>query len=665
MPRRTKLDETTTSAPDNAQIEYTSGHKSISPGDWTNLSNDLYQSLNACLGTRGALEQNLKDWNDLYEMRVDQTNWPWVGASNVFIPLIPSQLDTAVAYISGKVFVPRFYVVAGNTPDAQEVAHKVENYYNAELTRQRGPTTWYDTYLTWLHLGFRDGTSILEVMWRRTTKKKKVVTFEPEMDGDTPVIDMKTGRTKTNRRITEVEVVEYDDVDIKPVLLRDFLLIPDEAESIEAAVGVMRALWLYESDCAAMVKDGVLEADEVELALSYVPTGTSDFASDRQGNYDRTMGDQLVLGQGQGSQVSKFFANRGPIKVWRIHSRQYDMNGDGVPEENIFYLHELSQRLLGWTDYKYISPFRPYFSFSPMARPYRFYGFSMCERLAPIQTELNGMYNSRNNLIDLMLNPPLLYENGEELDDQSQTWGPGARWCVSRVGTNPAVSFMQFPQVPLASFQNEQLLNTYVDKLTGVGAPAMGAQGPGRRTATETKMQMSSTTTRNDLVAMRLRTVCRAVFNFIHQLKLQYTQDDPEYMQAGQILTLPRELLAKDYRLDIAGSADPLDSDTRRNQDLALFQLLMQVPYIQGDQVKQFQAVKMIVESWNKPNSEELIGTQEQATQRQQQAQQMQQMQMGMEAKERMHNLDVAQKTGTPVQQKPPLVAPQGQKHPK
>lgn len=663
MARRTKLDETTSTSPENAQIQYTSGPKTISPGEWTNLSQDLYQSLNACLGTRGALEQNLKDWNDLYEMRVDQTNWPWVGASNVFIPVIPAQLDTAVAYISGKVFVPRFYIVAGNTPEAMESSHKVENYYNAELTRQRGPTTWYDTFLTWLHLGFRDGTSVLEVMWRRTLKKKKVVTFEPVMEGDTPVIDMKTGRAKTERKITEVEVVEYDDVDIKPVLLRDFLLIPDEAESIEAAVGVMRALWLYESDLNAMVRDGVLDADEVEMALSYVPTGTSDFASDRQGNYDRTMGDQLVLGQGQGSQVSKFFANRGPIKVWRIHTRQYDMNNDGVAEENIFYLHELSQRLLGWTDYRYISPYRPYFSFSPMARPNRFYGFSMCERLAPIQTEVNGMYNSRNNLIDLMLNPPLLYENGEELDDQSQTWGPGARWCVSRVGTNPAVAFMQFPSVPLASFQNEQLLNTYVDKLTGVGAPAMGAQGPGRRTATETKMQMSSTTTRNDLVAMRLRTVCRAVFNFIHQLKLQYTQDDPEYMQAGQMLKLPRELLAQDYRLDIAGSADPLDSDTRRNQDLALFQLLMQVPFVAQDQIKQYEAVKMIMETWNKPNIEAFIGTLEEAQQRQQQQAQAMQIEQGLAMKERMTNLNNAQKMGDQVHPQP-KPHPQGHQKP-
>jgi hypothetical protein len=365
------------------------------------------------------------------------------------------------------------------------------------------------------------------------------------------------------------------------------------------------------------------------------------------------MGDQLVIGQGQGSQVSKFFANRGPIKVWRIHTRQYDMNNDGVPEENIFYLHELSQRLLGWTDYRYISPYRPYFSFSPMARPARFYGFSMCERLAPIQTEVNGMYNSRNNLIDLMLNPPLLYENGEELDDQSQTWGPGARWCVSRVGTNPAVSFMQFPTVPLASFQNEQLLNTYVDKLTGVGAPAMGAQGAGRRTATETKLQMSSTTTRNDLVAMRLRTVCRAVFNFIHQLKLQYTQEDPEYMQAGQVLRLPRELLAKDYRLDIAGSADPLDSDTRRNQDLALFQLLMQVPFVAQDNVKQYEAVKMIMESWNKPNIESFIGTLEEAQQRQQQAMQAAQMEQKMQFAERTTALEATAKTGSQVH--PPL----------
>ena len=182
MPRKPKpkpLDQATTNAPQDAQAAFVGGTLKLGSGDWSLLADDLYQSINACLGNRSALEQNLVDWTNLYEMRVDQTDWPWVNSSNVFIPIIPAQLDTAVAYITAKVFVPRFYIITGNTVQAGEKAHDVERYYNAELQRQRGQTTWYDQYITWLHLAFRDGTSIMECLWRRTTSKRKVVQFVP------------------------------------------------------------------------------------------------------------------------------------------------------------------------------------------------------------------------------------------------------------------------------------------------------------------------------------------------------------------------------------------------------------------------------------------------------------------------------------------------------
>ena len=654
------LESKTTAAPQDAEIAYTSGNMRFSREDWQVLSNDVYQSINASLSERSALEQNLKDWTDLYEMRVDETDWPWVDASNVFIPVIPAQLDTAVAYILGKVFVPRFYIVTGNTPEATQSAHDVERYYNAELVRQRGHTTWYDQYMSWLHLAFRDGTSIMEVLWRKTTTKRKVVTFVPEDNDGVPVIDMNTGKPKMTRKIDEVETVDYDDCELQPLLLKDFLLIPAEATSIEQAVGVARALWLYESDLMAMAKtsknpDGILDPYWIEYALNYVPTGTSDVASDRQGSEDKQIGSQLVPGLAQGAQTSKYFANRGPIKVWRVHTKQYDLNGDHVAEENIFFLHELSQMLLGVTDYEYIVPSRPFFSFSPYPRPDRFYGYSICERLAPIQAEVNAMYNARNNLIDLMLTPPLLYQAGDELNDQEQSWGPGVKWEV----TDPqkSVKWMEFPQVPLASFQNETLLNSYVDKLTGAAAPAMGAQSSGRRTASEIKTQMASTTTRNDAVALRLRIVCRAIFNFVHKLKLQYISEDPDFSAEGNKFVIPKEILAKDYQLDIAGSSDPLDVSTRRQENMSLFELLMNIPFIQQDQMKSYNVVRMMLESFNRPDVAQMIGTEEEAQQRQQQMEQAQQKQDQMNQMLLQHEMQ----TGQHIQ--PPGQPPQGAQH--
>jgi len=622
--RKTPLTATTTLAPQDAQLAYTSDPVRITDSDWTALSYDLYQSINASLGERGALEQNLKDWLDLYEMRVDLTGWPWQNASNIFVPVIPAQLNTVLAYITGKVFVPRFYIVSGNTADSALEAPNVERYYNAELVRQRGQTTWFDEHITWIHESFRDGTSIMEVLWRRTIAKRKVVSFEPELSSKgVPVLNPEDGKPKFKRNVKEVEVVEYDDVELQPVLLRDFLLIPSEAVSIEQAVGVARCLWLYEDTLQEMIKEGTLDADEVEKALNYVQDGSSsDVASDRQGSYDKTAGDQINPGLNQGSQTSRFFANRGPIKVWRIHTRQYDMNRDGIAEENIFWLHELSQRMLGWKPYEYIAPGRPFFAFSPDPRPDRFYGYSLVERLAPIQAEINGMFNQRNNLIDLMLNPPLMYVRGSIINDKNEKWGPGVKWEVERPD---AISFLQFPNLPLSSFQNESLLDNYVDKLTGISAPAMGQQSSGRRSAREIGVQVAATTTRNDLVAMRLRIVCRAILNFIHKLKLQYMNEDPSFIDAQEKLTIPRQIMAKDYQLDIAGSSDPLDASSRRQEMLGAMQLLMGVPWIGQDREKSFALVRKVADTFNWPDAIAIIGTADEAKQAKQQMAEKQQ----------------------------------------
>jgi hypothetical protein len=629
---RQPLSTQTSHAP-QADVSYTSQAKKIDSQAWGILSNDLYQSVNASLGGRQPLEQNLKDWSSLYEMEVGQTDWPWENASNIFIPIIPAQLDTAVAYISGKVMVPRFYIVTPNDAEASETAHLVERYYNTQLNKQRGSTTWFEQYITWLHLAFRDGTAIMEVLWRKTVSDRKVVAWENATQDGMPVIGA-DGKPVKQKSIKSVQTIDYDDVELKPVLLRDFLLIPNEAASIEEAVGVARALFLMEDELMAMVKEGTLNKKEVEDALNYVPTGQNDFASDRQGSYDRRAGGQLEIGIGQGSQTSTYFKNRGPIKIWRIHTRQYDMNGDGVPEENIFFLHELSQRMLGWREYEYLASERPFFAFSPAPRPARWYGYSLCERLAPIQAEINAMYNARNNLIDLALSPPLLCQAGDELFDNEQAWAPGTKWGVS--GGANSVKWMEPPNIPIYSFQDEQLLNSYIDKLTGVSAPIMGAQSSGRRTATESKQQVASTTTRNDLVAMRMRVVCRAIFNFIHKLKLQYQDTETTFSDGTNKFLLPPDILAKDYQLDVAGSADPLDASSRRQENLALFELLMKVPFIAQDQVKTFNCTRMLLEAFSRADEVQLIGTDQEASQRQQQQQQMQQVQMMLALKQHL-----------------------------
>jgi hypothetical protein len=464
----------------------------------------------------------------------------------------------------------------------------------------------------------------MEAVWRRTKKRRKMVVFQPRVQDGVPVLDMSQTPPVPmfDKVIQDIDDIVYDDVELTPVALKDFLIIPDESYSIEDAVAVAKAEWLYESDLMQMVAEGTLWPDAVERALSYVSDGsTSDVASDRQGTYDKTAGGQINIGLSQGSQTGWMFKNRGPIKVWRIHSRQYDMDKDLEPEENIFYYHERSQETIGWMPYEYIRGDRPFFAFSPWPRPNRFYGYSLVERLSALQGEINKMYNDRNNAIDLRLNPPRVLPVGTEMHDDNKQWGPG----VEYEGEAPP-QVMELGQIPIASWEQEAGTKSYIADITGQNAPTMGTQSSGRRTAAEMKMQAAATGTRNDLVAIRYRIACRALINFIFGLKIQYMQDNPKVQtQAGDTQQIPRQVLTQALRIDVSGATDPIDATTRQNQSLGLYQLLEANPIVQGNPAFLYAVTRMVLEDFGRADITTLIGTPEQLQQQVQAAQAAQQ----------------------------------------
>jgi hypothetical protein len=155
----------------------------------------------------------------------------------------------------------------------------------------------------------------------------------------------------------------------------------------------------------------------------------------------------------------------------------------------------------------------------------------------------------------------------------------------------------------------------------------VGAQSSGRRSATEMRQQNAASGTRLNLISARLRVSLGQIINFIHALNKQYLREDPEVMVGQQSFKLPLEVLEQEYLIGVAGSTDPIDSITRRNESLALFQIGMQVPFVAQDPMKQYYWVKMLLEAFNRQDVQQLIGTEQDAQGRAQQQQQMQQVQ--------------------------------------
>ncbi len=624
IPRPRTLTHNETPFPKSALVIERPRKRRLSESQWNTLSTNLWNIQQASYSSRIPLEENIKAWEAVYELEVAEKNFPWPGCSNIVVPLAPAKLDTLLAQIASQVFVPEFYIANGSDPQSAQEAYRIQRYYNVEFRKERLISTWIEEHLKVLHLGLLHGTAVMETMWKYRARRSSFAVNQPKYDEESglPSFDNE-GMPEMETSFVTTPVVDYNAVNLRAVRLRDIMLAPDESINIEEAAAVMRAEWFMERDMQAMVREGLLDADAVEFALAYLPQGISDVSSDRQGYYDKAAGWQLQLGQGQGMVFSEFFKNRGPAKVWRIHSDQFDMDGDGFAEENVFWLHEQSMKMLGWCPDNYIAPTRPFKAFSPAPRPDRFYGFSFMERLAPLQAEASTLRNQRNDAQDLATSPPLLRNKNEEIADKNMQWGAGKVWDVGDI--NNAVKQIAVSQPAPQAYQEEDRIDRYADALSGLSSPIDGTGTSGRRTATEIRLRSQSTNVRASLIAFYFRTFARSVIQYVHRLNRQHVQPD-----ADGITSLTADQLRMNVEITVAGMNDPLNLEENIQEALGLYTSFMQDPDIQADPVARYNLRKNVLVSTHSHNIEAIIGTEEEAQKRKEQEQQMRAQQMSM-----------------------------------
>ena len=149
--------------------------KDLSPDgtEWSNLGVSIYEGITNSLSDRANFDTLLDYYNDLYEMNTGPNNTPWPNAPSIAVPLVRTQLEAVVSRLVSAVFVPRLFVVNGNTAKASSTQHEVERYYNADFRKRH----LLENFITALHLSARDGVGIMENVWTRKEVKRKVLVY--------------------------------------------------------------------------------------------------------------------------------------------------------------------------------------------------------------------------------------------------------------------------------------------------------------------------------------------------------------------------------------------------------------------------------------------------------------------------------------------------------
>lgn len=665
MPRRPTLRRSATPFPSDSTVQRTTGSVDIDDAEWQLIASDIRNCVYAAQSARQPMEDNLRLYNRIYELYSEPRNEPFLDSSSVFIPYAVAKVDSLWSQVAAKVFVPNICMVTGNGAPAQQISYKLQRWYNNGFRLERyDQTSKIDESLKLLHWALLEGTAALDIRWNRQEQVELYDVEIPKQDDNGDVAFGDSGDFLMDSQEVQ-KILQLNEATWRCRQLKDFLLIPNESLNPHQAAAYAVCDWLYEEDLWALVESGSLREDWVEKLLVFDPAGQSDVASDRQGSWDKTAGGQLQIGQGQGTLSSKQFANRGPFKVWYYVSSQFDMNHDGWAERNnVYWWAELSNYLLGWQPSKNVSQRRGLYLYAPMPRKNSPYGYSVLEREAPINAELNTLVNNANDYVSLSLKPPMLADINNESRDDNYVWALGKRWYVDDINTafKPLVDYTN-PAVLQGAYQMVSIFSSFGDQLIGQNAVLTGGLTSGRKSATEIKESSAGSGTRSDLMALLLRFVLRRALQYEHELNIQNLPDEPV---ADSDMPSKADF-KQNVNIDVAGTGDPIDFQTYAQEYLTWYQMMSQDRDIQGDAEKRFALKQQLGRVFKIENLEAIIGTAEDAAQKKQSEEQAGQVQQQLEMQAAQakiaHDLKGTPQEAQEAQQKkqPPPMEQQGE----
>ena len=568
------------------------------------------------LGFRAAYDYSLDYWNAMLEMRTRPRPYPWPNASNYCLPIVFSAVNEMTSRVAGTVLQPRPITLRGNDPVSTQYANVVEQFLNGEFKDRK----WRKPSKECIRLSARDGLSWMEVMWDLQTRNEMRLDTDP-------------GTGKVVRR--PVSIVSYDAPVWNQVESRDMLVCPAYAPSVTAADGIVRKKYMTELDCNKMISAGIFFPDNVEKALSMVQQAQGELSRDRQGWRTYTIGGRINVADVGVAPPQGIPMMRGPIEVWCGLWRIFDLDGDGVPEDNFIWTADQSRLLLGVAPFQYWRGW-PYFPLALIPRPNRIYGFSVPEIVRFAQEEGNAQHNGRLDMLDYALNPMRQRTKTVKFADENRRWGWDSEVIVDKPGD---FGFVAPPQIPQESQIDENALYALADR--AVGSPQSAAQpvpSGARQSARAAQAQQAILSMQSGSVIDDTREWLGEIVTYTLGLYIQFGDDQLSASvptsTGQQQVPVPKEILSLNYTVGITGAGGPFDKEQRKSDALMLAQFLMPNPLVQGNLQRVWQISRMVLETHDLPEVTSYIGTMQEAMQQAQaqaqaqQAAQQQQMLM-------------------------------------
>lgn len=369
-----------------------------------------------------------------------------------------------------------------------------------------------EVFDSWIWNWCTTGTGILKMRWKTSWDtyldvQDKPVALPPIVQTDEQGNQKLVAQWDTEEVEIEVTKKTFDGPQFDFVQMEDFCMVGGKGDP-DLADKVFYRTYMTASDLWTKVDQGVFREDAVEKIIKGGPD------SEYSGN-NNSLKIQRASEAGQTLLDTDVDLDRYEIIECCF---KHDINGSGINSDIVAWFDLDTSQILGCTYLRRIMPSgeRPYSVIHFHKRPDQDFGLGLLEILNPLTRELDAMHNIRMDNALFQSVPFFFYRASSSLDAENFQVQPGMGIPVD----NPQTDVV-FPNVGnRTSFtsQEEQVLQGYIEKLTGISDISLGVmtgvQGP-TRTATGARLLNSEN---NNNLSVHLRRLNAGVSKVLRTL---------------------------------------------------------------------------------------------------------------------------------------------------
>lgn len=511
----------------------------------------FYQEMLRALSERVPLEQ---EWIKAYKAYFarpaqEQKDFPFVKSSNLVIPIVATDVDTAVARYMSLLFEPdSLWYTKAWRPDMVEFARVVNEF----------------------------------LPWAQKNELRNL--HENVYSGVFETVLLGTGVWKTRYRREEKIVFEYREGQTDPFSI-DVPTVQQQKRALTSDCPEVRHVPLYDF----FVNANALTLDDSAFCAERVLLSTAAFTTRaNSGLYQMPTNIASWNRQERGSTVLQSIQNlqdlvpQRPDQIELFESWfDWDLTGSGVMQSIVMTIH-LPSKTLVRVDYNpFFNQQKPYDVARYVKPPTSFYGIGYYNMLGVFQDEVTTMHNQRldnNTISNVSMFKAIKNGNIQE----GEPLFPGRILFVDDMNE---IMPMQMGQPNQADLATEQAAMSYATKRTGLSDLDYGVGNVNTAYGTATGLNQLSQESkkRGDMAMSNLRTALSGVGLKVLELYQQRNQRGKQTFVLGdedgdlmlQVLQFPTEIIRLGLAVEITASSTKNSKELELRANSILFTQLI------------------------------------------------------------------------------------------